>query len=257
MLKTKEDIVADWLPRYTRRPLEEFPNYILLTNFNSYVELFAQIYDVEMIRNANMPNALADGIMIINFGMGSPNAALIMDVLSAVHPQAVIFLGKCGGLRDKNKVGDYILPTAGIRGEGTSNDYFPPEIPSLPAFSIERALSSNIRDRAKDYWTGTVYTTNRRVWEHDEEFREYLRMTRALGVDMETATLFSVGFHNSIPTGALLLISDMPLQPDGIKTTESDRITSANFTQEHLEIGIKSLQSIMHNSRTIKHLRYE
>lgn len=257
MLKTKEDIVADWLPRYTRRPLEEFPNYILLTNFNSYVELFAQMYDVEMIRNANMPSALAEGIMIINFGMGSPNAALIMDVLSAVHPQAVIFLGKCGGLRDKNKVGDYILPTAGIRGEGTSNDYFPPEIPSLPAFSIERALSSNIRDRAKDYWTGTVYTTNRRVWEHDEEFREYLRMTRALGVDMETATLFSVGFHNSIPTGALLLISDMPLQPDGIKTTESDRITSANFTQEHLEIGIKSLQSIMHNSRTIKHLRYE
>ena len=257
MLKTKEDIVADWLPRYTRRPLEEFPNYILLTNFNSYVELFAQMYDVEMIRNANMPSALADGIMIINFGMGSPNAALIMDVLSAVHPQAVIFLGKCGGLRDKNKVGDYILPTAGIRGEGTSIDYFPPEIPSLPAFSIERALSSNIRDRAKDYWTGTVYTTNRRVWEHDEEFREYLRMTRALGVDMETATLFSVGFHNSIPTGALLLISDMPLQPDGIKTTESDRITSANFTQEHLEIGIKSLQSIMHNSRTIKHLRYE
>ena len=257
MLKTKEDIVANWLPRYTKRQLEDFTDYILLTNFNSYVELFAEMYDVEMIRNANMPNAQADGITIINFGMGSPNAAMIMDVLSAIHPKAVIFLGKCGGLRDKNKVGDYILPTAGIRGEGTSNDYFPPEIPALPAFTLERALSSNIRDFGKDYWTGTVYTTNRRVWEHDENFREYLRATRAMAVDMETATLFSVGFHNSIPIGALLLISDMPLQPDGLKTDESDRKTSADFSKEHLSIGIKSLKSIMHNSRTIKHLRFE
>lgn len=257
MLKTKKDIVENWLPRYTNRPLSDFTDYILLTNFNNYVELFAQHFGVEVIRDANMPNASAEGITIINFGIGSPNAAMIMDVLTAVQPKAVLFLGKCGGLRDKNKVGDYILPTAGIRGEGTSNDYFPPEIPALPAFSLERAVSSNIRDFGHDYWTGTVYTTNRRVWEHDESFREYLRSTRALAVDMETATLFSVGFHNSIPVGALLLISDMPLQPDGIKTDEGDKKNSANFSKEHLMIGIKSLQSLMHNSRTIKHLRFE
>jgi AMP nucleosidase len=257
-MKTKKEIVENWLPRYTKRPLEEFTKYILLTNFSNYVELFAKWFDVPVLgRDGNMINASANGITIINFGMGSPNAAIIMDILSAVEPSAVLFLGKCGGLRDKNKLGDYILPSAAIRGEGTSNDYFPPEVPALPAFSLQRAVSSNIRDFGKDYWTGTVYTTNRRVWEHDLKFREYLRSTRAMAIDMETATLFSAGFYNSIPTGALLLISDMPLQEDGVKTAESDKLVTANFVEEHIKIGVKALSSLIHNSRTIKHLRFE
>lgn len=257
-MKTKEDIVHDWLPRYTKRNLEDFPPYVLLTNFSHYVELFAEWYDVPVVgRDGNMMNASANGMIIINFGMGSPNAAMIMDVLSAIQPKAVLFLGKCGGLKDKNHIGDYILPSAAIRGEGTSNDYFPPEIPALPAFNLQRAVSSNIRDFGKDYWTGTVYTTNRRVWEHDEKFKEYLRSTRAMAIDMETATLFSVGFYNGIPTGALLLVSDMPLQEGGIKTAESDKKVTANFVEEHLKIGVKSLSSIINNSRTIKHLRFE
>jgi AMP nucleosidase len=257
-MKTKRDIVENWLPRYTKRPLNEFTEYILLTNFNNYVELFAEWNNVPVLgRDGNMINASANGITIINFGMGSPNAAIIMDILSAIEPKAVLFLGKCGGLRDKNKIGDYILPSAAIRGEGTSNDYFPIEIPALPAFSLQRAVSSNIRDFGKDYWTGTVYTTNRRVWEHDEKFKDYLRATRAMGIDMETATLLSVGFYNSIPIGALLLISDMPLLADGIKTSESDKKVTANFVEEHIRIGVKALTSLMNNSKTIKHLRFE
>ncbi len=256
-MKTKDDIVHNWLMRYTKRPLEQFTKYILLTNFNNYVEMFAERFKVPVLgREGNMINASAHGITIINFGMGSPNAALIMDMLSAIQPKAVLFLGKCGGLR-KSQLGDYILPSAGIRGEGTSNDYFPPEIPALPAFSLQRSVSSNIRDFGKDYWTGTVYTTNRRVWEHDEKFRCYLKDTRAMGIDMETATLFSAGFANRIPVGALLLVSDIPLVEGGIKTDESDKKVTANFVEEHLSIGIKSLQSLIHNSRTIKHLRYE
>lgn len=258
-MKTKEEIVQDWLPRYTKRPLEEFTDYILLTNFSNYVEMFAEWFNVPVLgRDGNMINASANGITIINFGMGSPNAAIIMDILAAIKPQAVLFLGKCGGLRaDKNKVGDYILPSAAIRGEGTSNDYFPPEIPAMPAFNLQRSVSSNIRDFGKDYWTGTVYTTNRRVWEHDEKFKDYLRSTRAMAIDMETATLFSVGFFNGIPTGALLLVSDMPLQEDGIKTSASDKKVTASFVEEHLKIGVKSLSSLINNSRTIKHLRFE
>lgn len=257
-MKTKKEIIENWLPRYTRRPLEDFSDYILLTNFNNYVELFAQWFDVPVLgRDGSMPNASANGVTIINFGMGSPNAALIMDILSAIHPKAVLFLGKCGGLKDKNNLGDYILPSAAIRGEGTSNDYFPPEIPALPAFSLQRAVSSNIRDFGKDYWTGTVYTTNRRVWEHDANFKEYLRMSRAIAIDMETATLFSAGFYNSIPIGALLLVSDMPLQEEGIKTIESDKIVTASFVEEHIRIGVKSLSSLMNKSKTIKHLRFE
>lgn len=257
-MKTKKEIVKNWLPRYTKRPLADFTKYILLTNFNNYVELFAEWYKVPVLgRDGNMINASANGITIINFGMGSPNAAIIMDILSAIEPEAVLFLGKCGGLRDKNTLGDYILPIAAIRGEGTSNDYFPPEIPALPAFSLQRAMSSNIRDFGKDYWTGTVYTTNRRVWEHDTVFRDYLVATRAMAIDMETATLFTAGFYNSIPTGALLLISDMPLQADGVKTDESDKKVTQNYVEEHIRIGVKALTSMMNNSKTIKHLRFE
>ncbi len=257
-MKTKKEIVENWLPRYTKRPLNEFTEYILLTNFNNYVELFAEWFNVPVVgRDGNMLNASANGITIINFGMGSPNAAVIMDILSAIHPKAVLFLGKCGGLKDKNKLGDYILPSAAIRGEGTSNDYFPPEIPALPAFSLQRAVSSNIRDFGKDYWTGTVYTMNRRVWEHDEKFKEYLRSTRAIAIDMETATLFSAGFYNSIPIGALLLVSDMPLHEDGIKTSESDKKVTSSFVEEHIKIGVRSLSSLINNSKTIKHLRFE
>lgn len=257
-MKTKQEIVENWLPRYTKRMLEDFSPYILLTNFNNYVEKFAEWYNVPVLgRDAAMINASANGITIINFGMGSPNAALIMDVLSAIQPKAVLFLGKCGGLKDKNKEGDYILPSAAIRGEGTSNDYFPPEIPALPAFSLQRAVSSNIRDFDKDYWTGTVYTTNRRVWEWDYDFKNYLKKTRAIAIDMETATLFSVGFYNSIPTGALLLISDMPMQEEGIKTSDSDKKVTANFVDEHISIGVKALSSLINKSKTIKHLRFE
>ena len=188
-MKTKEEIVANWLPRYTKRSLEDFGEYILLTNFNKYVELFAEKFGVPVLgRDANMISASAEGMTIINFGMGSPNAAIIMDLLGAIQPKACLFLGKCGGIDKKNKLGDLILPIAAIRGEGTSNDYYPPEVPALPAFMLQRAVSSAIRDHARDYWTGTVYTTNRRIWEHDEEFKKYLLKTRAMCVDMETAT---------------------------------------------------------------------
>ncbi|MDR1811005.1 MAG: AMP nucleosidase [Prevotella sp.] len=256
-MKTKEEIVENWLPRYTKRPLEQFTKHILLTNFMKYVELFAEYFDVPIVGlDGNMPNATANGITIINFGMGSANAATVMDLLSAVQPKAVLFLGKCGGLKKINQLGDYILPIAAIRGEGTSNDYLPPEVPSLPAFSLLRSLSSNIRDFGHDYWTGTVYTTNRRVWEYDEKFKDYLRIIRAMAVDMETATLFTCGFANQIPTGALLLVSDQPMISDGVKTEKSDTHVTQNFVKEHVMIGIKALTTLINNGSTVKHLRF-
>lgn len=257
-MKTKQEIVENWLPRYTKRQLEDFSEYILLTNFNRYVDIFAETFNVPVLgHDANMTSATADGITIINFGMGSPNAAIIMDLLSAITPKACLFLGKCGGINKKTKLGDFILPIAAIRGEGTSNDYFPPEVPSLPAFMLQRAVSSAIRDNAKDYWTGTVYTTNRRIWEHDDNFKEYLRTTRAMAVDMETATLFSVGFANHIPTGALLLVSDQPMIPEGVKTEQSDNMVTKNYVEEHVKIGIASLRMIIDEKKTVKHLKFD
>lgn len=256
-MKTKKEIVENWLPRYTGRPLEEFTPYILLTNFSQYVERFAQKYGVEVVgRDKPMTTVVADGITLINFGMGSPMAATVMDLLSAIHPKAVLFLGKCGGLKKKSLIGDLILPIAGIRGEGTSNDYFPSEVPALPAFALQKAISTTIRDYEMDYWTGTVYTTNRRVWEHDEEFKDYLTKIRAIGIDMETATIFTTGFANEIPAGALLLVSDQPMIPEGVKTAESDVKVSATFVENHINIGIDSLKQIMNHGQTVKHLKF-
>ncbi len=257
-MKTKEDIVRDWLPRYTGRPLDDFSDLILLTNFNNYVEIFAKDYGVEVVgKNKPMPNAQANGITIINFGMGSANAATIMDLLSAISPKAVLFLGKCGGLKKKNELGDFILPLAAIRGEGTSNDYFPPEVPALPAFSLQRAVSTSIRDMQRDYWTGTVYTTNRRVWEHDTDFKEYLRKIRAMAIDMETATIFSIGFANQIPAGALLLVSDQPMISSGVKTSSSDKLVTKKFVNDHLAIGYKALDIIRRDGKSVRHLKFE
>ena len=256
-MKTKKEIVDNWLPRYTGRKLEDFGEYILLTNFQLYVDMFAEKFNVPIIgEEKNMPSASAEGMTIINFGMGSPNAATVMDLLSAIMPKAVLFLGKCGGLKKKNKLGDYILPIAAIRSEGTSNDYLPAEVPALPAFNLQRAVSTAIRENSLDYWTGVVYTTNRRVWEYDERFKKYLKKTRAMAVDMETATIFTVGFANKIPTGALLLVSDQPMISTGIKTDASDHHVTTNFVEKHIKIGIDALVEIKTNGRSVKHLKF-
>lgn len=256
-MKTKADIVENWLPRYTGLPVETFGKYLLLTNFTNYVEKFAAWHQVEVEgRDRPMPSATAEGITIVNFGMGSANAATVLDLLTAVAPQACLFLGKCGGLKRKNALGDLILPIAAIRGEGTSGDYLPDEVPALPAFALQKAISTTIRDHERDYWTGTVYSTNRRVWEHDEDFKDYLRELRAMAVDMETATIFVVAFANKIPAGALLLVSDQPMIPEGVKTEESDRQVTEDYVDLHLRIGIDSLRQLINHGHTVKHLRF-
>lgn len=256
-MKTKEDIVTNWLPRYTGEKLENFGKYILLTNFSNYLTMFATWNKVQIVGlDRPMQCATANGITIINFGMGSPGAATVMDLLTAIDPEAVLFLGKCGGLKKRNKVGDLILPIAAIRGEGTSNDYFPPEVPALPAFALQKAVSTTIREYQQDYWTGVCYTTNRRVWEHDETFKTYLQKLRAYAIDMETATIFTVGFFNKIPTGALLLVSDSPMIPEGVKTEESDKKVTSEYVERHLKIGIDSLKQLMNNGLTVRHLQF-
>jgi AMP nucleosidase len=256
-MKTKDEIVQNWLPRYTGEKLENFGKYILLTNFSNYITMFANWNNVAIIGlDKPMQCSTAQNITIINFGMGSPTAATVMDLLSAIEPKAVLFLGKCGGLKRRNKLGDLILPIAAIRGEGTSNDYFPEEVPALPAFALQKAVSTTIREYEVDYWTGTVYTTNRRVWEHDEEFKEYLLQIRAYAIDMETATIFTVGFYNKIPTGALLLVSDQPMVPDGVKTEESDKKVTEQYVERHLKIGIDSLKQLINDELTVRHLKF-
>ena len=256
-MKTKEDIVTNWLPRYTGMAAGDFGRYVLLTNFSNYLAKFAEWGGAEVVgAQRPMPCATAGGITMINFGMGSPNTATVCDLLAAIAPKAVLFLGKCGGLKKKNQLGDLILPIGAVRGEGTSDSYLPPEVPALPAFALQKAISTTIREAGRDYWTGTVYTTNRRVWEHDAKFKRYLRKTRCMAIDMETATLFTAAFGNKFPAGALLLVSDTPMIPEGVKTEASDARVTEEYVDLHVRIGIDSLRALMNRASTVKHLRF-
>jgi AMP nucleosidase len=255
-MKEKKHIVEDWLPRYTGTPacrIRRICSPDQLRQLRRMVRHGARRFGSV---DRPMPNVTADGITLINFGMGSQNAATVMDLLSAIAPKAALFIGKCGGLKRKNQIGDLILPIAAIRGEGTSNDYLPPEVPALPAFQLRRAVSTMIRDLGHDYWTGTVYTTNRRVWEHDDRL-DMLRRTRSMPIDMETATIFAAGFANHISTGALLLVSDQPMIPEGVMTEASDQVVTANYVERHIKIGIAALKLVRRRGRSVKHLHFE
>lgn len=257
-MKTKLDIAKNWLPRYTGTQIDEFGDYMLITNFQNYVVNFAERFNCEIKGKGRPMNTATNssGLSIINFGIGSPNAAILMDLLIARNPKGVLFLGKCGGLKDSTEIGHYILPTAAIRGEGTSNDYFPPEVPALPSFKVHKFVSDKIIAKNLEYRTGVVYTTNRRVWEWDDEFKNYLRKIGAIAIDMETATLFVVGYANQIARGALLLVSDLPMFPDGVKTEESDKEVTQNFVDLHLEIGIEAMTEIGTKGEQIKHFTF-
>jgi len=256
-MKTKKDIVKDWITRYTGVELDSFGDFILLTNFQKYVDEFAKLNKVDVRgKDKNMPSSTFENITIINFGMGSPNAATVMDLLFSIKPKAVLFLGKCGGLKKRINIGDFVLPIGAIRGEGTSNDYFPPEVPALPSFKLHKFVSDKILDAGTDYRTGVIYTTNRRVWEHDKTFLKKLKKSTAIGIDMEVATIFIVGHYNEIPRGALLLVSDVPVTPDGVKTEESDKAVTSRWAKQHLDIGINAMTDLKNSRDKIKHFRY-
>ena len=252
------EIAKNWLPRYTGMALDDFGDYILLTNFDSYIRKFARMFNVEVCGDDKPMQAAtnAQGLTIVNFGIGSANAATIMDLLIARSPKGVLYLGKCGGLKQSTEIGYFILPIAAIRGEGTSNDYFPPEVPALPSFKLHKFVSEKIIQHDCEYRTGVVYTTNRRLWEHDAAFMERLRQMTCIAIDMETATIFIVGHHNEIARGALLLVSDVPITPEGVKTEASDAQVTAQWSELHLQIGIEAMTEIGEKGEKIKHFRY-
>lgn len=257
-MKTKLQIAKNWLPRYTGTKIDDFGDYLLLTNFYNYVTKFADNFNCE-VKGIGRPMQTATnnkGLSIINFGIGSANAATIMDILVARSPKGVLFLGKCGGLKKSTEIGHFILPTAAIRGDGTSDDYFPPEVPALPSFKLHKFVSDKIIAHNLEYRTGVVYTTNRRLWEWDTKFKKYLSNLGAIGIDMETATLFIVGYANQIARGALLLVSDLPMIPEGVKTEESDKLVTQKFVDLHLKIGIEAMTEIGKKGEQIKHFTY-
>lgn len=255
----KWKVAADILERYTGTAPEAFQKQIILTNFDHYMSRFAMLCDdVESSEGSamNASHSKKMGVSIINFSIGSPVAALIIEILATADPKAVLFLGICGGLHRSLKVGDFILPTAAIRDEGASRHFMPPQVPALPTFKIQKFVSQMIVEQGYDYRTGVIHTTDYRFWEFDEQFKKQLYEERALAIEMETATLFSVGFASKVPVGALLLVSDLPLKKDGIKTKESARAVFNEFTDIHIEIGLKAMSEIAERGEHIRHYRW-
>lgn len=257
-MKTKLDIAKNWLPRYTGMSVDDFGDYILLTNFKDYVSKFANQFGCNLAGETRPMQSASNssGLSIINFGIGSPNAATIMDLLIARNPKAILFLGKCGGLKKSTELGHFILPTAAIRGEGTSNEYMPPEVPALPSFKLHKFVSDKVIKHNQEYRTGVVYTSNRRVWEWDDKFKDYLKTLGTIGIDMETATIFIAGYANHIARGAFLLVSDLPMIPDGVKTEKSDKIVTQQYVDLHLQIGIEAMTDLEANGEKIKHFTF-
>ena len=239
-------------------PLDQFGDYILLTNFDDYVTRFSERFQCNVYGEGRPMQAATNsqGLTIVNFGIGSANAATIMDLLIARMPEAVLFLGKCGGLKKSTEIGHFILPIAAIRGEGTSRDYLPRDVPALPSFKLHKFVSNHLVERGHEYRTGVVYTTNRRLWEHDDAFRQKMIEMSSIAVEMETATIFIVGHYNTISRGALLLVSDVPITPDGVKTEASDSAVTSNWSELHLDIGIEAMTNIGARGEQIRHFRY-
>lgn len=242
---TRDRIGISTLERYTGSSAAEFQPYILLTNFKLYVRAFAEIYKAPVHKGSVMRacHAPKDGISIIDCSVGSPTAALVVDLLSFIKPKAVIMLGLCGGLRDEYQVGDFFNPVAAIRNERTSDSYMPPQCPALSSFVLQRLACEELEKRKLKYHTGVIHTTNVRFWEFNEEFKASLASERAQAIDMECATLFIVGYARRVPIGALMLISDVPLKPGGIKTADSSKKLFEKYTGLHIDIGIEALKT--------------
>ena len=250
---------AEILERYTGTPGGSWKPQILLTNFHHYLERFVAISgDATQTQGSAMTAAHSErlGVSIIDFSIGSPVAALIIEVLATADPKATLFLGICGGLHRSLEVGDFVLPTAAIRDEGASKHFMPAQVPALPTFKIQKFVSQIVVERGLDYRTGVVHTTDYRFWEFNDRFKDQLYEERALAIDMESATLFSVGFASKVPIGALLLVSDLPLRVDGIKTKESARAVFRRFADLHIEIGIEAMSQIAERGEHIRHYRW-
>jgi AMP nucleosidase len=242
-LKARRRIALDTLSRYAGCDYSKFQKFILLTNFPNYVNCFAEKQNVAVF-NGPVLNVAHDPdceISIIDYRVGAPLAALVVDVLSYLNPMSVIMLGLCGGLHKKQKVGDFLLPIAAIRDEGVSRHYMPSDVPSLPAFMVQKYISEELIAREQEFLTGVLHTTDYRMWEFDPDFRTKLNEEKASAIDMECSALFTAGFAHKVPVGALMLISDLPLHPKGIKTRKLATRIFKKYTDIHLSLGIACL----------------
>jgi AMP nucleosidase len=239
-------IARDSMERYSDSDIGEFCPYMLLTNFPRYVDYFAKSRGVPVKEGSTFKVAHSpkEGISILDYKMGSPMAALVVDLCAFLPFKALLMLGMCGGLRERFRIGDYFVPVGSIRGDGTSDFYFPPEVPALGNFMVQKMVTEVLDEQGAPYHLGITHTTNKRFWEFNDEFKNRLNANRAHCVEMECSTLFMSSYKHKLALGALLLISDLPLLPGGIKTKQSAMEVFEKYTGDHVEKGATILARV-------------
>ncbi len=240
----EEQFARETLERYSGSPPEFFQSNLLLTNFPRYVDYFGEKYGVKVHEGSmfKVVHCPKEEITILDFKIGSPAAALVVDLCSFLDVKAALLLGMCGGLRRRYQVGEYLVPIASVRAEGTSDFYFPSEVPALANFLMQKGVTEVLEKEKATYHIGITYTTNLRFWEYNEEFITHLKATRAQAIELECATLFTGSYKRKLTLGALLLISDLPLNRDQIKTKKSSEDVFKRFMPDHIEKGIMSIK---------------
>ena len=255
LLLCPDNYARHTLERYTGSPIKEFCSHILICNFHRYIRFFAKISGKQILSNnwSVVHDHDAD-ISIINYGVGSPSAGIVMHCLSFLDElKCVLMLGMCGGIDDSLAIGDLLLPTASIRDEGTSAHYLPKDVPALPTFGMNRVAEEVIMQEVnKVPKSGIMHTTDYRMWEFDKEFIDYILKHRIIAIDMEIATIFSVGYALNVPTAALMLVSDLPLKKGGLKSKDSASEIFEIYTEQHLDIGIKIIQEVKRQNYPIR-----
>ena len=202
------------------------------------------------------------GITLVNIGVGPSNAKTITDHLAVLRPEAWLMIGHCGGLRPSQKIGDYVLAHAYLRDDHVLDPVLPPEIP-LPAIAevqqalagaAERVSGTHGADLKQRMRTGTVVTTDDRNWElrYTHSARR-LSLSRAVGIDMESATIAAQGYRFRVPYGTLLCVSDKPLHGEIKLPGQANRFYEQAIAA-HLQIGVTACD-ILRDEGTNLHSR--
>lgn len=249
------EISLNRLEHYTGTRPEDFQRYILFTNYDMHVEVFLEKFpnckkpDHKGVQMPAYHHKLDDkkGITLVNIGVGPANAKTITDHVAVLRPDAMIMVGHCGGLRNHQEIGDFVLATGFMRNDGVLDDILPLNIPITPNYLLNVYLKEVLDKYNRDHRLGTIFTTANRNWEFAKRRTvEKIHMSRSIAVDMESATVATNGYRYRIPNATLLCVSDKPLHGKP-KLSDEARDFYEDSKQLHLDIVIETLEMCKQN----------
>jgi AMP nucleosidase len=242
----------DRLRHYTGTSAEQFQRYVLLTNYSWHVEEFRAVLpdcagpesDGRQMPAWHYMLPGRAGLSIVNIGVGPSNAKTVTDHLAVLRPDLVLMIGHCGGLRNHQEIGDLVLATAYLRDDRVLDDVLPLSVPVVSNHMLNSLLLDELAARGLRSRMGIVFTTANRNWELQlASVADKLRMSRALAVDMESATVAANGFRYRVPTATLLAVSDKPLHASPKLSGEAQQFYAATRRQ-HVEIAVSVAEKV-------------